>query len=103
MQQVWERERKQSNFVNITYVNVLAFIGGIGLAATQSQCLPESKLQQVVSPAATPSEDASDYSFSFPFSGCSAGLLDSPPFLEQTVGRFTGEKESYSTGPLLRS
>jgi hypothetical protein len=49
--------------VNITYVNVLAFIGGIGLAATQSQCLPESKLQQVVSPAATPSEDAGDYSF----------------------------------------
>jgi len=27
--------------------------------------------------------------------------LDSPLFLEQTVGRFTGEKESYSTGPLL--
>ena len=49
--------------VNITYVNMLAFIGGIGLAATQSQSLPESKLQQVVSPAATPSEDASDYSF----------------------------------------
>jgi hypothetical protein len=27
--------------------------------------------------------------------------LDSPLFLEQTVGRFTGEKESYTTGPLL--
>ena len=56
--------------MNITCVNVLAFVGGIGLAATQSQSLPsegdrmpESKLQQVVSPAATPSEDASDYSF----------------------------------------
>jgi len=56
--------------VNIACVNVLAFIGGIGLAATQSQSLPsegdtlpQSKLQQVVSPAATPSEDASVYSF----------------------------------------
>jgi len=55
--------------VNIACVNVLAFIGGIGLAATQSQSLPsegdtlpQSKLQQVVSPAATPSQDAGVYS-----------------------------------------
>ena len=49
--------------MNITYVNALAFIGGIGLAAMQSESLPSeggtmpvSKLQQVVSPAAIPSE-----------------------------------------------
>ena len=41
--------------MNITCVNALAFIGGIGLAAMQSQSLPaddgtmpESKMQQVV-------------------------------------------------------
>jgi hypothetical protein len=51
--------------MNITCVNALAFIGGIGLAAMQSQSLPsddgtmaESKMQQVVSAAATPSEEA---------------------------------------------
>ena len=50
--------------MNITCVNALAFIGGIGLAATQSQSLPsdggtmaESKMQQVVSAVATPSEE----------------------------------------------
>ena len=49
--------------VNITYVNVLAFIGGIGLAATQSQSLPsdggtmpKSKMEHVVSAVAAPSE-----------------------------------------------
>ena len=50
--------------MNITCVNALAFIGGIGLAATQSQSLSadgstmaESKMQQVVSAVATPSEE----------------------------------------------
>ena len=50
--------------MNITCVNALAFIGGIGLAATQSQSLPsdggtmaESKMQQVVSAVATLSEE----------------------------------------------
>ena len=50
-------------FVNITYVNVLAFVGGIGLAATQSQSLPsdggtmpKSKMEHVVSAVAAPSE-----------------------------------------------
>src|SRR3974390_1175297 len=51
--------------MNITCVNALAFVGGIALAATQSQSLPsdggkvaDSKIQQVVSAAATPSEEA---------------------------------------------
>jgi hypothetical protein len=50
--------------MNITCVNALAFIGGIGLAATQSQSLPsdggtmaESRMQQVVSAMATLSEE----------------------------------------------
>ena len=50
--------------MNITCVNVLAFIGGIALAATQSQSLPsdggkvaDSKIQQVVSPVAILSEE----------------------------------------------
>ena len=50
--------------MNITCVNALAFIGGIALAATQSQSLPsdggkvaDSKIQQVVSAAATHSEE----------------------------------------------
>jgi hypothetical protein len=50
--------------MNITCVNALALIGGIGLAATLSQNLPsddgtmpESKMQQVVSVAAIPSEE----------------------------------------------
>ena len=49
--------------MNITYVNVLAFVGGIGLAATQSQSLPseddtmpKSKMEHVVSAVAAPSE-----------------------------------------------
>ena len=49
--------------MNITYVNMLAFIGGIGLAATQSQSLPsdggtmpKSKMEHVVSAVAAPSE-----------------------------------------------
>jgi hypothetical protein len=49
--------------MNMTCVNALAFIGGIALAATQSQSLPsdggtvaDSKMQQVVSAAATPEE-----------------------------------------------
>src|SRR3974390_1252686 len=50
--------------MNITCVNALAFIGGIGLAATQFQSLPsgggtmaESRMQQVVSAVATLSEE----------------------------------------------
>jgi hypothetical protein len=50
--------------MNITCVNALAFIGGIGLAATQPQSLPsdggtmaESRMQQVVSAVATLSEE----------------------------------------------
>ena len=49
--------------MNITCVNVLAFVGGIGLAATQSQSLPseddtmpKSKMEHVVSAVAAPSE-----------------------------------------------
>jgi len=53
--------------VNITCVNVLAFVGGIGLAATQSQSLPsdggtmpKSKMEHVVSAVAAPSETADE-------------------------------------------
>ena len=51
--------------MNITCVNALAFIGGIGLAAMQSQSLPsndgttsETKMRQVVSVEAIPWEEA---------------------------------------------
>ena len=49
--------------MNITCVNALAFIGGIGLAATQPQRLPSdggtmaARMQQVVSAVATLSEE----------------------------------------------
>jgi len=49
--------------MNITCVNALAFIGGIGLAATQPQSLPSdggtmaARMQQVVSAVATLSEE----------------------------------------------
>jgi len=56
--------RTLMRLINITCVNAIAFIGGIGLAATQSQSLPsddrampESKMQQIVSVAAIPSEE----------------------------------------------
>jgi len=59
--------------VSVTYVNVLAFVGGIGLAAMQSQSLPSdggtmpaSKMEHVVSAVAAPSETVDELALGTP-------------------------------------